>query len=569
MSRRFLVWGGIIAAIAIFGGFLFYKTNFSQGITISIVPPENILIGVPFDALVNVSNNSREILQKVRLSVSLPEGMAFVGSPVSKTVDFRDLSNLGVGGLSQQTFKLIVLNGEGSFKQVSASAAYSSGSLSSRFEESSDASLSIGGYGLMLDIATPQKVFSGESFDTEISFKNESGNDLSDLKLKMEYPLTFTFGKSTLTPDTGNNIWILGGLRQGSDMKFKITGNVIGPEGSFFDMKAMIESVFQGQSYPISVKTGTVSIATSPLSLKIELNGDQDFIAAPGSDLRYTLSYTNNTDVGLKDVIIKAQLAGAMFDMTSVSSKGAFRSTDNSVVWTAASVPSLVNLPPGQSGSVDFSVRAKSDYPIKRLSDKNFILKVTGSIESPTVPHFVESEKTTGFAILESKVQGKIDIDAKGYFRDASSGILNAGTMPPKVNKATQYTIHWVITNYAADAKDVEVRAFLAGNVKFTGVLKSNAASAPTFNDRTQEIVWNLSKVGATTGITGKPIEAVFQIEAMPSVSDVGRAMNLIQETSLKAVDEFTGIQLSDKDTGINTTLPDDSTVAGQGTVIQ
>ncbi len=567
--RTSWVVGGVIAAAAIIGGIFFYQANFSQGIAVEIIKPESILIGVPFNLPVNISNKSGNVLESVRLNLNLPEGLAFVGSPASKNIDFKEISNLPSGASNQQIFRLIATNGKDSFKRVSASVNYLSGTLSSRFESQVEADLAIGDYAIVLDVATPEKVFNGEILEAEVSFKNNSGIDFNDLRLKIDYPLTFTLAKTTLAPDIGNNIWILGGLRAGSDMKFKIIGSIIGPEEAFFDLKAVIEATVQGQSYPVSENTATISIAASPISLKINLNNDNELIAGLSSDLRYVLNYTNNTDVGLRDVIIKTQLAGVMYDFSTISTGGAFRSSDNTIVWTAANVPALANLSPGQSGSVDFSIRTKNQYPIKRLSDKNFILKTSATIESPTVPHFVAANKTVSFAVLENKVRGQATIDAKAYFRDAASGILNKGPMPPRVNQATQFTIHWQITNYSTDLKDVSVKASLGGNVKFTGVVKGNGPTSPVFNDRTQEIVWEIPKVLATTGLTGAPMEAIFQVEATPSSIDLGRNMLLIQDTGLKAVDEFTGIDISNKDNAITTQLPDDPTVGGQGMVTQ
>ncbi len=550
-------------------GYLAYQARFTQGLQLEISAPEKILIGIPFDLRVNAANNSGGVLENVRLSLALPDGVAFVGSPQSKTIDFRELNNLGAGGLNQQSFKLIALDGENSFKKVTAGAAYLASSLSSRFEKEVSSDISVGGYGITVDIVTPEKVFGGELFDSEISFKNTSDIDFSDLRLKVEYPLTFTMTKATLNPDIGNNVWVLGGLLKGSEMKFKISGSLLGPEGASFDLKATIESTLSGLSYPVSSNTAVITIAESPVAIKILLNNDSEHVAGLSDSLSYRINYTNNTDVGLRDVIVKAQLSGAMFDLTSISSNGVFRSSDNTLTWNAATTPGLQTLAPGKAGSVDFSIRTKSAFPIKRLSDKNFILKVSATIESPTVPHFVGSGKTVSYAVLESKVGGLVDLDARAYFRDAASGILNSGPLPMKVNQPTQFTIHWIITNYSTDIKDVKIKSFLGGNVRMGGIIKSNGSTIPTYNDRTQEVVWEIPKVPATTGLVAKPLEAIFQVEVTPSAIDLGKDMLLIQDSQLTAIDEFTMLELADKDSGITTQLPDDPTVGGQGTVTQ
>ncbi len=555
----------LLAALIIF--FFVYRASVARGMEVEIVPPPKVLVGVPFEVKVDVSNTSSNSFKNVNLALRLPKEFAFVGQLPSQDTDSRAITGLDQKGSAQQTFTLIALSGENTFKKISASATYNAGSFKSLFAKGAENNIVVGGHGVLVDIATPQKVFSGVPFDAEISFKNVSGADFTDLKLKMVYPLAFNFIKATLNPDIGNNTWVLGDLRKGAETRFKITGILTGPEGAFFDLAATAEALLEGQLYPIYTNAATISIATSPISMKINVNNDNGYIAGQGSNLGYTINYVNNTDVSLRDLIIRAKLDGAMYDLTSLSTSGTFRSSDNSIVWTASNFRPLSALAPGQSGSVTFSIRTKDIYPIKKATDKNFLLKVLATIDSPTVPYFVAEGKTESYANIENKVGGSVDLTAKAYFRDPSAGITNKGSLPLSLNQPTQFTIHWRITNYATDLRDVEVRTFLGGNVAFTGVTRSNAATIPTYNDRTQELIWRLPGIPANYGVLGKPTEAIFQVEALPSTQDVGRDMLLAQESTLTAIDDFTGLEVSDKDSAVTSRLLDEPT--GGGSVLQ
>ncbi len=544
-------------------GFFVYRASVARGMEVEIVPPPKVLVGVPFEVKVGVSNSSSNAFKNVNLALRLPKEFAFVGQPPTQESDSRAITALDQGGSAQQTFTVIALNGENTFKKISASATYNAGSFKSPFTKGAENNVVVGGHGVLVDIVTPQKVFSGVPFESEVSFKNVSGADFTDLKLKMTYPVAFSFVKSTVKPDIGNNTWILGDLRKGEETKFKITGILTGPEGAFFDLGATAEAVLEGQLYPIYTNAATISIAISPISMKISLNNDSGYIAGPGSNLSYTINYSNNTDVSLRDLIIKAKLDGVMYDLKSLSTSGTFRSSDNSIVWTAANFRPLSALAPGEIGSVTFSIRTKDSYPIKNSADKNFLLKVLATIDSPTVPYFVAEGKTESHANIENKVGGSVDLTARAYFRDPSSGIVNKGALPLSLNQPTQFTIHWRIVNHATDLRDVEVRAFLGGNVAFTGVTKSNAATIPTYNDRTQELIWRLPRIPANYGVLGKPTEAVFQVEALPSTQDVGRDMLLVQESTLTAIDDFTGLEAFDKDSTVTSRLLDEPTTGG------
>jgi hypothetical protein len=161
----------------------------------------------------------------------------------------------------------------------------------------------------------------------------------------------------------------------------------------------------------------------------------------------------------------------------------------------------------------------------------------------------------------QNKVGGEITVAAKGYWRDAATGILNSGPYPPKVNQATQYTIHWIVTNYSDDAQNVAVAATLQSGTTCTGQIQSNMPTAPTCNSATGLVQWTIPTVPATTGITGPPAEAVIQVVNTPAVNQVGGSITLFGPTTLTAMDAFTGETLQASDGAITTDLPDDTTL--------
>lgn len=541
----------------------------NKSLLVSLTVDSPVSLGKPFELGVTVSNESQNILKDTELIVELPEDIAFLGSSPEKKIASKTIGNLGTGGLSEESFRLLALGGESSIKKIKVTVSYLPESLGSRFEVSRDIDFSVVGSSIDMDLSMPQKVFSGEEFETIVTYKNISDADFEGLRLKINYPPLFKFKSASLTPEFGNNLWELGDLRSNSEGKITIKGELLGQDDSFFEFRSILETNLLGRVYTVASKTASVAIAPSPLSLAIELNDEEDFIAHVSDDLRYSLTFMNNTDVALKDVIIKAKLIGQMFDLPSLNTNAAFRSVDNTLVWNFSNTPELGVIPSGASGEVNFNLKVKDNYPITRLSDKNFTLKVEAEIESPTVPAGVAAARTIGIAKIENKVGGQIKIDAQGFFRDASSGILNRGPWPLKVGERTNLTIHWLVSNYGTDVRDAEVKAFLGPNVRFTGVVKGNTNSEPTYNARTQEIIWKLDSIPATKGIITAPFETIFQIEVTSSITDLNSQVTLINDTSIKATDQFTEEILQAEDNEVTSGNLDDPTVAGQGAVTQ
>lgn len=537
--------------------FLFQRNNF---LLLALEAPEEVLSGEPFDLKVNFSNNSGAVLSDARLTLILPEGAAFLGADSAKNIDNKVLGNVGAGGLVQENYKIILFSKEPAVKQFKAVINYAPISLAARFEESETVEVAVSAPAVSVELALPEKITGGEEFSVDILYRNVSELDLSDLELKLEYPPSFFYGGASLRPDSANNVWLLGDLRKNSEGKFVVKGSLIGSENEEVEFKARLSTKVGRQSYPITEASAKTAIGSSPLSLSIHLNKEAEQAALLGETLNYTVSYLNNTDSSLGGIAVRVQLIGEMFDFGSLQSDGIFRSSDNTLVWKASNNANLTDLPPGSAGVVNFSIRVKENYPIKRFSDKNFVLKAVAQAEN--------NSRVLSKAQLEKKVLGSIGIDAKAYFRDAESGFLNQGPLPPKVGQATNFTVHWLLKAAAADFSNVEARAVLGNNVKMVGIAKT-AAGNFTYDENTREAVWLVEKLIANQGIVGSPVEAVFQIEAVPQEGSAGNYLAIIGPTAVRALDSFSGQEVLNNDVGITTALPDDPTVGQQGGVVQ
>ncbi len=367
-------------------------------------------------------------------------------------------------------------------------------------------------------------------------------------------------------PDSLNSYWRLGELKAGSRGDLQIKGSIEGYDRSRFTIPLTVSVNFLGETYPLVEQVLAIAIAPSPVNLQVVVNRKLDYVARIGDRLTYTIQYQNNSGIALADVVLAASLSGELFDIPSLRpyTGAQIDSVTNTITWNASQVPEFRLLAAGATGSVDFDIGLLPTYPIKRLSDKNFMLHVKAHLDSPSVPYYLAAPKTAADASLDTKVSGMVALDAQAFYRDAAAAMVNRGTVPPQVNKQTEYTVHWVITNYATDLKQVIVRSRLEPGVAWTGIVKSNVPSVPLYNERTQEITWTIDKVIATKGVVGAPVEAVFQVRATPNVTQVGQVMPLVSETTLMATDDFTGLSLEARDGGLSTDIPDDKTV-GQG----
>jgi len=558
----------IIGLVFVIGLSVFYIiNNNNQNLDVGLIGPDEVMAGVPLDFKVEFSNQIDSVLKKVSLIITLPEGAVFAGSGEEKLVDSKDLGDIGQGSLISESYKVIFLKGIGEKNKIKALVSYSLGS--SKYEKEKEKEIKILDSGVSVEIKVPEKVFSGEEFDVGINYKNISEVDFYGLELALEYPANFIFVSSDSKADLGNNVWQLGDLRKESEGSFIIKGSLSGPDNSQVIFKSNLNFSLNNQKYHIALKDVNSAISPSPLSLLILLNDKQDYVAKLNDELKYNIGYINNTDVPLRGGVVRVQIKGELFDLESLDTKAIFRQTDNTLIWNSSNTPELNYIAPRSAGFVSFNIKTKTNYPVRRLGDKDFVLSAKAEIESPTVPEFLNASRTYNISKIETKVAGDLSLSVKAFFRDAQAGILNKGTLPLKVGQPVNFTIHWILKSFAADFSGIEVRVPLKEGVKFTGVAKSDFGNAPALDEKTNEMVWTLDKLPANKGFVDDPVEVVFQIEATPSSSQIANYMPLLGETTMKATDAFSSVQKEFRLAQITTALPDDITVGQQGGVVQ
>src|SRR3989344_4623068 len=217
MNLRLTRWL-IIFLIAVSAVSAFYIWRFigARGLDLSLEVPENIMSGVPFDLKVNFSNNSGAVLNDARLTLTLPEGAAFFGSPASRNIENKNLGNVGAGSLIQEQYQIIIVSPEAADKEFRATINYAPASLGSRFEKKENLIIPIKSSGVLMSVSASKEIASGEELELTLLYQNISEADFSDLEMKLEYPPSFSFSSASLKPDLNNNIWFLGDLRKNS-----------------------------------------------------------------------------------------------------------------------------------------------------------------------------------------------------------------------------------------------------------------------------------------------------------------------------------------------------------------
>jgi len=562
----------ILLAAAAAGGFYFYAQLSNGGVVLEVkVPDGEVEIGTPFDVEVIFTNNTGNTLGNVRLSFNFTKDLVS-REDGSSSIETRELGEISDGRVHRETFQVVAIPSQDPDYKTSVTALYAPVALVAEFKKSKEVDVRVKKPDYGLDLQVPARVFSGEEFNIKASYeRDDEVPKLAEFEVHIDYPQDFKVVSSNPeeTDMASDGVRFRNIDKDEDEGEVSVRGKVELPDSTNFSVIARLVMRIFGEEHTFVSETKNVIVEPSPLTFQVLL-GDREEIVRPGEEIIYVLLYRNNTSVDLQDVIVRAQLIGDMFDTDTLETDARFSSFNNTLTWDSRNFDELEKLGAGQDGQLSFKIKVRERHPIRKLNDKDFTLVVDARIESPTVPFLIDADKTLNTSRLESKVAGRIEVNAIGLFRDAQSGIVNTGPFPPRAGTPTNYTIHWRISNFGTDVDEVEVRVRLADGVTFTGITKGNTGDVAKIDPATGEIVWRVGRLLATTGILNEKPETIFQIQATPNGSQVGDYMTLVETTNVIAHDEFTDITIAGSDSPITSRLPDDPTVnVDNGKVVQ
>ncbi len=557
-----------IAVGAIFWG----RHSFSKAkVEIDIEVPEEIASGEEISLLIKYKNNNRVDLRDAYLIIDYPIGtFSLEGKEI-----FQEEEKLGIilhKSEGEKEFRIRFIGEEGSAKNLVAKLNYQPQNINSRFENSALFRIEINSVLIGIDIKGSEETTSGQEVSYLIEYENKTDDDISDLKMELSYSDDFEFKTAEPNPIEEDNIWQIGLLKSGQKKTINLKGILRGEERENKILKATIGRTENNNFLQYSQKEFITQISPSPLLLRLELQGIGDECNVdPGERLNYKIEFKNNTDIALVELVLKAHLNNKVFDFQTLDlDEGFFDSRQGIITWSGADVSALSLLEPNQSDEVGFSVKIR-DPLMFSYNDKNLQARILAEIETLAVPaKFSVSELRVEKESL-CRVNSQFSLGTNAYYYEGESGFANTGPIPPKVDQLTTYTIHWQIFNSSNDVENVRIWSVLPQGIDWSDNYSNKVSDSQFYyNERTKELIWQINKVPAGTGIIFPTYELVFQIGLRPSVNQIGQTPTLINESSIEGKDSFTKVILKDFSPIVDTSLPHDPKISvGQGKVVE
>ncbi len=562
------------AGVAIFSFWRGGTTVSPKNISLAVLGPVSAPAGEELSFEVTVTNYNALDLESADLLVKFPDGTRKSTDLSTEFLRYReDLGAVKAGQSISRKLSMVPFGEEGEKKKVEVTVEYRQKDSSAIFPQATVYEFLINAAPVTVELSAPKEVSSGETFEIGLEITSNSSSVIKNALVKADYPVGFTFTDSKPVASFSKNTWQLGDIEPKGRRILKVRGRI---EASEEEERTIRFSV--GTAHPkdekqlgtvFLVETPTLLVQKSAVTLDLVINGTRgkEFIARSGQILRADILWQNNLPVKITDMEITAKLEGSIYDSSTISGSGGFYDSNTaSILWDKRSQSTFGVVEPGEEGVSNFSFSTLSIATDPKFF-KNPSMRIIVSAKGKRI------DETGAYQTVVSSLSKEIRIaSTMGLVTRLFHGIgafANTGPLPPKAGEKTTYTVTWSLSNSSNGVSDVTVRAVLPSYVKWLDQV-SPASERVTYSGVGGEVVWQVGEIASGVGLGTAPREVSFQIELLPSASQVGAAPTLVGETKAEGEDRFVNIRVESNARPALTTdsLSDGALEPGSGRVV-
>lgn len=572
--KQLLTWFGLgVIGVGIFSSAIaltmWYRGTqqvSSSQIGLEITAPSNFIAGGTIKYTVTVRNNSHVAWGAVHVLFTPSSGFIYQSSTPSAQVSVKDIS-VALAGLpagQAEVFEVLgqLVGDQGATASVSAQVTVSPEKFPKQIiSNTATTSTVLSAIPLDISVEAAKAAAVGERIAAIIHIRNLSDTPIQNAVLK----LTPDPGMDLATEDSGfspnfsvlDSFWKLPIIKPLDQVDLYSVLYIQGNPGDTRTLTIAINKMQNNQTYTLRGIAQVITVATSQVAVDQTFNQNTtgNVIVSAGQSIDGVVNYKNTGTTGLTDAIIKVHFEGAGLDVSTLKlHSGAYDPNSNTITWTAASLPALQRILPGQGGQItySFNILPYAQFPLQP-SAKNQKLIATASLDSPDLPAPTGQTRQIISDRFTMPIQTGILLTADAFYDDGRLGITSTGPLPPQVGQQTTYTLRTKIGSTLNDIQNNQVTIVLPDGVTYTNQNYKTSGTID-YNQRTNTIVWAIDPLRGLTGRTLPLEELDIQVAITPGADKKGQAVPLTQSVLDSGKDTFTGTQITTSVTDMPTT---------------
>lgn len=539
---------------AILSSFFFFRVPSisPKNVEIQIIGPSTIGGGDELGLQISVTNKNPVSIHAVELLIEYAEGTR-TSNDINVEL-LRQKETLGIiesGMEVKRTVRAVLFGKENSVQDIKVIVEFRVESSSATFFNEEVYHVTLATPPLSLIIDSLKETVSGQDISFVVIIKSNSSSVIKNALLQVEYPFGFKFISAVPQPDFSEQLWHLGDIPPEGEKKIIFKGRLVGQDGEerIFRFGAGIESKRNpnvlGTAFINTIESIFVKRPFISVSLALDGDSGEDFIAKTGRQIRADIIWENNLVTQVFDAEIEVSLQGNIIDKSSVTvDNGFYQSVTNTILWDRQTKETLSSISAGEKGSVSFAFRALG--PASGILFRNPEIQIDITVRGKRLSDAQVPEEIT--STLTRRILVASDLTLFGEVLYSTGPLGNSGSIPPQAEQATTYTIHLQVTNSSNRIADGKVITTLPSYVEWMNVV-SPASEELIYNPIGGEITWNLGEISEGVGTSLSPREVYFTVRMVPSISQIGQTPILVNQQRISGFDRFIGenlIQTSD-----------------------
>ncbi len=548
--KRILGFVSILFILALaFTAYTFYTgSNFvsNNNIDIKLLGPVVSPAGEELSLDVDIINKNATDLILVDLVLTYPEGTRNADDRVTPLIQDRiPLGTIEKGRTVRQTVRSVLFGEENVRKNIKVSLEYRIDGSTTIFVKEKQFPIFIGSSPIAVNVDSSQEVIPEQENEFKITIRSNSTSIIKGLVFKAEYPFGFDFVSAVPSTTGDTNTWILGDIQPGEEREIILRGRLLGGElqERVFRFYTGTEDVNDKMAIGTVFVTNTAKITLKKpfISADLSLDGKTDkvYVAQAGDSVKGEITWQNNLNVSVNDVVIQARITGPMLDKTAIDGdRGFYRSVDNTIIWDNSTFESLKELKAGEVGRLQFSFASLKPTLENNSTYRRESLNVELSIRAKRLNEDKVPEEVVSTVSRTIKIASDLSLTTR-LVRNLGP-FVNTGLIPPVPEQASTYTVLVSLKNSYNSVKDVVYTATLPQYVDWVGqVYPTN--SAVTYNADKRQITWQVGDIQPGIGYSQSAKEFAFQVSFLPSVGQLGTTPQIVLNQRLAGKDNFTG----------------------------
>jgi hypothetical protein len=550
LKRLFAIsFFALVAAVLFFWYVYASGHNYISGANIDInaIGPVSTPSGEVLTLDIDVYNRNASDLESVDLVVQYPDGTRKAEDGVTTVLSDRlPIGTIKQGETVRRRVQVILFGEENIKKDFKFTVQYRVPGSIILFNKEKTYPMYIGSAPIAIDVSTFKEVSPNQTTSFKAIITSNSQNVIRNLVFNASYPAGFSYEKSIPEASYGNNVWTIGDMKPGDKREIEIFGKIVGDADveRYFTFSAGTEDPTDKSRIATRlVETKEkVQVKKPFLSADVSLDkvGTPIYVTTAGDSVQGEIVWQNNLTVPLYDVVIEATLGGVTLDKASVNAeRGFYSSINNKITWDRSTVDEMAELPPGVSGLLQFSFASLPPTIRNNSTFRRQTLTLDISVKAKRLSESQVPEEIKSTTSRTVRIASGLNLSSK--ILHTIGPFENTGPIPPVAEVKTTYTVMNSVSNSFNNVRNVTYVATLPSYVTWLGkVYPESAAANIKYNADKREITWSLGDIAPGTGFNSSAKEFAFQLELLPSVSQVGGAPVLVNSQRIAGTDVFT-----------------------------